>query len=642
MKFPEFPASVCVGGMYTPLSPGSTAVDNLKFDLVLENKAEGLYSWVVYLENDSDAPSPRIRELLGLDLTVPVTGSPQLNTLRGDDCTVSSFFPESFTLSDGDRICRTPIGGRSSNTTAFPYFDIEDASGTGLVCGIGWSGQWKLTATHKGETLRITAGFQDCDFILQPHEKIRSVRILLYLGSGTSDQLRQAFVRLHRKHYSPVPNIDSSTYFPVSAAPFDRYYWGNPPENGKLNYFETEDAQLNIIKLAATCNCFNAYWLDACWFEGAFRNGVGNYRYSAGFPEGLRKISDLAHRNGMRFILWFEPVRAFEGTDLNRLYKHDKTKIISFPNMPKVLANIGDPEIWQYQYDHICRIIEENGVDIYRQDFNIDPYEYLKTIETPDRIGIAQIRFVEGMYRLWDALQARFPGLIIDNCASGGRLLDVETCMRAIPLLRSDMCCRPSPLAMQNEILGLSRYLPYHQGGSWDQSPYFMRSSFTTGIGTNFAFLTGIIDPEKERRSMVYVTQECHKASELKHLGDFRPETVKEAMQDVFRLREYWNGDFTPLTAPSDSKSANIAYCLHLPEEGRGVALIFRREEAPNGYLLKLPNIDSEKMYSLILSDENLTETGITLSGKLLAEGFPVIIDQAPGSLTIFYRPLPL
>ena len=642
MKFPEFPASVCVGERYTPLSPGSTAVDNLKFDLVLENKADHLYSWVVYLENDSDAPSPRIRELLGLDLTVPVTGSPQLNTLRGDDCTVSSFFPESFTLSDGDSICRSPIGGRSSNTTAFPYFDIEDASGAGLVCGIGWSGQWKLTVTHKGETLRITAGFQDCDFILQPHEKIRSVRILLYLGSGTSDQLRQAFVRLHRKHYSPVPNIDSSTYFPVSAAPFDRYYWGNPPENGKLNYFETEDAQLNIIKLAAICNCFNAYWLDACWFEGAFRNGVGNYRYSAGFPEGLRKISDLAHRNGMRFILWFEPVRAFEGTDLNRLYKHDKTKIISFPNMPKVLANIGDPEVWQYQYDHICRIIEENGVDIYRQDFNIDPYEYLKTIETPDRIGIAQIRFVEGMYRLWDALQARFPGLIIDNCASGGRLLDVETCMRAIPLLRSDMCCRPSPLAMQNEILGLSRYLPYHQGGSWDQSPYFMRSSFTTGIGTNFAFLTGIIDPEKERRSMVYVTQECHKASELKHLGDFRPETVKEAMQDVFRLREYWNGDFTPLTAPSDSKSANIAYCLHLPEEGRGVALIFRREEAPNGYLLKLPNIDSEKMYTLILSDENLTETGITLSGKLLAEGFPVTIDQAPGSLTIFYRPLSL
>lgn len=638
MKLPDSLASVLIDGRYTPLPAGSTAVGDLKFDLILESKAENLYSWVVYLENDADTPSPRIQELMGLDLTIPATGSAQLNTLRGDDCSVYSFFPESFTLADGDSIRRSPVGGRSSNTTAFPYFDLEDASGTGLVCGIGWSGQWKLDVTRTGDTLRLAAGFQDCDFILHPHEKVRSVRILLYLGKGTEDQLRQQFVRLHRRHYSPIPTFDNSTFFPVSASPFDRYYWGNPPENGKLNYFETEDAQINIINLAAKCNCFNAYWLDACWFEGTFRNGVGNYRYGAGFSNGLRKLSDLAHRNGMRFILWFEPVRAFEGTDLNKLYNHDKSKIISFPNVTKVLANIGDPEIWQYQFDHICRIIEENGVDIYRQDFNIDPYEYLKTIETPDRIGIAQIRFVEGMYRLWDALLERFPGLMIDNCASGGRLLDVETCMRALPLLRSDMCCRPSPLAMQNEVLGLSRYLPYHQGGSWDQSPYFMRSSFTTGIGTNFAFLTGIIDPEKERRSMAYVTQECHRATELKYLGDFRPETVNDAMKDVLRLREYWNGDFTSLTPPSDSKEDTIAYCLHLPEEDRGVALVFRREEAPETYLLKIPDADSGKMYRLVLCAEDLTETEMILSGRLLAEGFPATIDWAPGSLAVFYR----
>ena len=640
MKLPGSLASVLIDGRYTPLSPGRTAVGKLNFDLVLENKTGQLYSWVVYLENDSDAPSPRIRELLGLDLAVPVTGAARLNTLRGDDCTVYSFYPESFPLSDRDHVRRRPTGGRSSNTTAFPYFDIEDSSGHGLVCGIGWSGQWKLDVTRSGDTLRLTAGFQDCDFILQPHEKVRSVRILLYFGQGSEDQLRQAFVRLHRKYYSPIPSFDRDTFFPVSAAPFDRYYWGNPPENGKLNYYETEDAQRNIISLAAKCGCFNAYWLDACWFEGAFRNGVGNYRYGGGFPNGLRGISDLAHRNGMRFILWFEPVRAFEGTDLNRLYNHDRTRIISLPDAAKILANIGDPEIWQYQYEHICRIIEENGVDIYRQDFNIDPYDYLKSIEKPDRIGISQIRFVEGMYRLWDALQVRFPGLIIDNCASGGRLLDVETCMRAIPLLRSDMCCRPSPLAMQNEVLLLSRYLPYHQGGSWDQSPYFMRSSFTTGIGTNFAFLTGIIDPEKEARSIAYVTQDCHRATALKYLGDFRPETVESAMKDVLRLREYWNGDFTPLTPPSDSKEVCIAYCLHLPEEDRGVALVFRREEAPETYILKIPGVDPEKAYALVRCDEDLTQTETTLSGRLLAEGFPVTIHRAPGSLAVFYRSL--
>ena len=638
MKFPENIASVKIGGEYYPLTKGITTIGNLRFNLELENKAESLYSWVIYLENDSEDHSPRIQEFLGLDATIPVNGDTQLNTLRGDNCTIYSYYPESFSLTDGATVSRRPTGGRSSNTTAFPYFDIEDETGAGLVCGIGWSGQWKLDVTRRGDNIRLMAGFQDCDFILEPHEKIRSIRILIHFGHGGEDKLRQQFVRLHRKHYSPISEFDQDTFFPVSASPFDRYYWGNPPENGKLNYFETEEAQINIIDKAAECKYFNAYWLDACWFEGTFRNGVGNYRYGAGFPNGLKKLSDLAHRNGMRFILWFEPVRAFEGTDLNKLYNHDKTKIIAFPNVAKVLANIGDPEVWQYQFDHICQIIEENGVDIYRQDFNIDPYDYLKTIETPDRIGIPQIRFVEGMYRLWEALQQRFPGLMIDNCASGGRLLDVETCMRAIPLLRSDMCCRPSPLAMQNEILMLSRYLPYHQGGSWEESAYSTRSTFTTGFGTNFAFLTGIIDPEKERRSMVYVTQECHKASELKYLGDFRPERVAAVVKDSLRLREYWNGDFTALTPPSDSKADWTAYTLRLAKEDRGVILAFRREDAPDSFTVQLPEIHTDKTYALTLCDESFAETKTVIPGKILAEGYCITVDQAPGSLMIFYH----
>lgn len=641
MKLTENLASVNIGGEYVPLSKGTTTVGKLKFDLALENKTDGLYSWVVCLENDSEERSPRIREFLGLDMVIPVKGAARLNTLRGDDCTIYSYYPESFSLTDGETVSRRPTGGRSSNTTAFPYFDIEDETGNGLVCGIGWSGQWKLDVTRKEDAVCLKSGFQDCDFILEPHEKVRSIRILIYFGSGSEDKLRHRFVHLHRKYYSPIPTFDNDTFFPVSASPFDRYYWGNPPENGKLNYFETEDAQINVIKKAAECGCFNAYWLDACWFDGAFRNGVGNYRYGDGFPNGLKKLSDLAHRNGMRFILWFEPVRAFAGTDLNKRYNHDKTKIIAFPNVAKVLANIGDPEVWQYQFDHICQIIEENGVDIYRQDFNIDPYDYLKAIETPDRIGIPQIRFVEGMYRLWEALQQRFPGLIIDNCASGGRLLDVETCMRAIPLLRSDMCCRPSPLAMQNEVLLLSRYLPYHQGGSWEESAYFMRSSFTTGIGTNFAFLTGIIDPEKEDRSMRYVTYPSHLASELKFLGNFDPANVASAMKDVLRLREYWSGNFTALTPVSGKKDALIAYTLRLPEEDRGAVLVFRREEAPDTFVIRLPEINLDATYTLTLTDEDFVETTDVVTGKMLFEGYPVKIPQAPGSLLLLYKVLP-
>jgi len=640
MNISEYIASVRIDDTYVPLKCGTSMIGQLTFNLALEHKAEGLYSWVVHVENDSDRESPRIRELLGLDISLPVKDPVHFSTLRGDDNTIHSFYPESFDLTEGTVITRKPTGARSSNTTAFPYFDLVDASGTGIVCGIGWSGQWKLDVSRTNDKLRLAAGFQDCDFILAPHEKIRSIRVLIYFGQGDADALRHQFVRLHRKYYSPFPQLDNDTYFPVAATCFDRYYWGNIPAPGECNYFETEDAQIHIINSAALCRYINAYWMDACWFDGAFRTGVGNYRYADGFLNKLTGLSNLAHRKGMRFILWFEPARAMEGTDLNKLYRFSREKIISVPGDGRlVLANLGDPDIWQYQFDHISKIIEENGVDIYRQDFNIDPYDYLKSIETPDRVGISQIRFVEGMYRLWDALLERFPGLMIDNCASGGRLLDVETNMRAIPLWRSDMGCRPSPAAMQNEILGLSRYIPYHQGGAYDYSPYFLRSSMTTGTGCNFAFLSGIINPEAEERSMAVISSdERDQISDVPHIGQIDYVSAEKSLKDALRLREYWNGDFTALTPPSNHKAAIIAYTLRLPDEDRGVVLVFRRELAPDSFIIKLPNIPCHNKYVLYMSDEHLVETELFITGKQLTEGLPVTIGEAPGSLLITYR----
>lgn len=634
-------ASVKIDGVYHPLKAGITVIGKLKFSLEQENKEAGLYSWIVYLENDSDEKSPRIQELCGLDITFPVQGAAKFNTLRGDDCSPRSFFAESFDLTEGQTVSRSPVGARSSNITAFPYFDIEDEAGEGIVCGIGWSGQWKLNAARQGNDVHVSAGFQDCDFVLEPHEKVRSVRVLIYTGKGGEEKLRHSFVRLHRKYYSPVPEIKNDTYFPVAASCFDRYYWGNIPAEGEVNYFETEEAQINIINSAADCG-LNSFWLDACWFDGAFRTGVGNYRYAEGFSDTLRGLGNLSHRRGMRFILWFEPVRALKDTDIYTRFGEDKEKIIPLPEVRDMLVNLGDPEVWQYQFEHISETIEKNGVDVYREDFNIDPIAYLKTLETPDRVGIAQIRFVEGLYRLWDAILERFPGIRIDNCASGGRLLDVETAMRAIPLWRSDMGCRPSPLGMQNEVLCLSRYLPYHQGGAYDHSAYFVRSSFTTGVTCVFAFLAGIIDPEKEEISMRAVAGENdpYLVSEVSHIGELDAEDVRRSLNEAMELRRYWNGDFTALTPPSDSRSAMIAYTLRLEEEDSGIVLIFRREEASGVFTVKLSDVCAEKQYRLCFSDEDLVRTEKTVLGKELLDGMDVRIDQCPGSLLIFYDAL--
>lgn len=636
--FPLKIASVKIGGEYYPIGAKGLTVGNIKISVEFENKAEDLYSWVINVLNDSEENSPRITELMGMDLDLAVTDEVKFNTLRGDDCTIYSFYPESFELNDGTSIDRAPLGARSSNTTAFPYFDIVDSKGEGLVCGIGWSGQWKLSVTRNADSVNIKTGFQDCDFYLLPGEKVRSVRVLVYIGKGGENTLRHNFVKLHREFYSPINPKDKNAFFPVSAHCFDRYYWGNLPQINETVFFETEGAQLAIIENAAKCEYVNSFWLDACWFEGAFRTGVGNYKYAKGFKNGLKALGDLSHKNNMKFILWFEPVRAMEGTEIFEKFKDNNKKIIKLDNAQRRLVNLGESDVWQYQFENISKVIEEGGVDIYRQDFNIDPYTYLSSIEEEGRKGITQIRFVEGLYKLWDSILAKFPSIMIDNCASGGRLIDVETCMRAIPLWQSDMSCRPSPLATQNENLSLSRYLPYHFGSSFDYTAYFMRSAVTTGVACAFGFLSGIIDSQAEKNSMEAISNEAFKASEVVNFGVSDVETIKKSMKEALSLREYWLGDFTAITPPSDSKEDIVAYALKIREENKSVALVFRREDAPDNFILNLPDIDIDKEYKLTFSDEDFVREEAKIKGAELTKGLKVKFTKAPASLLLFYN----
>lgn len=67
-----------------------------------------------------------------------------------------------------------------------------------------------------------------------------------------------------------------------------------------------------------------------------------------------------------------------------------------------------------------------------------------------------------GLYAFWDALLARHPGLIIDNCASGGRRIDLETVSRSIPLWRTDYRYF-EPNGYQCHTYGLSFSIPFSQ-----------------------------------------------------------------------------------------------------------------------------------------------------------------------------------
>jgi alpha-galactosidase len=347
------------------------------------------------------------------------------------------------------------------------------------------------------------------------------------------------------------------------------------------------------------------WWIDAGWFEGYWPNGVGNWFVRKnGFPNGLRPVSDAVKKLGMGFLLWFEPERVYQGTWLDR--EHPDW-ILKSPDRPNGLLNLGNPEARRWLTDHISGMIANEGISVYRQDFNIDPLPFWRATDASDRQGMTEIRHVEGLYAFWDELLARRPGLIIDNCASGGRRIDLETVSRSIPLWRTDYHYF-EPNGYQSHTCGLNFYLPCSGTGSGAPDTYAFRSSINSGVVLGWNL----------------------------YAPDFPVERAQRLISEYKRIRPFFYGDYYPLTAHSVTDDVWIAYQFHREDMKQGMFLVFRRPQSP--YLsarLKLGGIHPEANYELHFEDSGVKRI---LTGKELGAGIDVTIEEAPGSLLVTYR----
>ena len=75
------------------------------------------------------------------------------------------------------------------------------------------------------------------------------------------------------------------------------------------------------------------------------------------------------------------------------------------------------------------------------------------------------------------------PDCVMDNCAAGGRRIDLEMCMRSIVQTRSDSGLAPNRAdSDQAQTCGLSLFLPVHATIGWSTAAYDCRSSATAGF----------------------------------------------------------------------------------------------------------------------------------------------------------------
>jgi alpha-galactosidase len=557
--------------------------------------------WVLSFTNRGTQDTSILEDIQALDLQLK-TGKTKrttvLHQITGDVCSERSFMPFDTNLETGKAHQLAPVGGRSSNGT-FPFFNLEYRE-EGVITGIGWSGQWQaqLERSEVGVT-RLKAGMERTHLLLHPGERIRTPRILLMHWKGDRLQAHNRFRRLMLFHYTPQEN-GHPVRLPVVSQCFDRYSWTRPE-------WATEAGQIEAAKFAHQLGC-DTHWLDAAWFEGGFPNGVGNWAAKLQeFPNGLKPVSDACHHLGLKFVLWFEPERVAEGSLVSR--EHPE---YVFGGEKGGLFKLNDPVARRWLTDLLSTRITEYGIDIYRNDFNMAPLDFWRKNDAPDRQGITEIRYVEGLYAMWDELRFKHPGLLIDNCSSGGRRIDLETCSRSVPFWRSDTSCTPGhPDWNQGQTYGLSHYIPLFMACGWTPDPYTFRSSATAGAICQWAYLE----------------------------EGFPLELAQATIQEVKENQKYWYGDFYPITGASVDGSQWMAYQYHRADLEAGIVLAFRHKESNYSALeVSLKGLVPAHTYTIDLYDEARQKTTQTMTGQEALQGWELKIPKGSSLLIRYCR----
>lgn len=589
--------------------------------------------WAAAFTNCGPADTPVIEDILPLDVRVPMPSQEalRLHHANGSSCRMDDFLPLVAHLPPHSEKVLTSVGGRSSNGV-LPFMNLQRA-GCGLVLAVGWSGQWAARFERTQDAVRIAAGMERTRLRLHPEESIRTPRILLLPWDGEDPEAGNNLLRqLLIDHY--LPRIDGKLVMPPAAQCLQAYYY--------LTNKAGESLEMAALPKAAALGA-QAYWIDACWYGTGQQwwEEVGSWVVNRDrFPNGLKPVSDAAHKAGMKFVLWFEPERARVKSLLHREKPEFLLKSERDPS--NLLLNLGIPEARQYITDLVSGLIRENGVDIYRQDFNFDPLPYWQAADPPDRIGMTEIRHIEGLYAFWDELRRRHPGLWIDNCASGGRRIDLETMSRSLPLWPSDfpdVCGLPFGLGLhigdQCINAGLARWVPLFGGGVWNFTPYGTRSEIIGGF--SFGFHIAHQDfPSDESNAVVTHNDVLSKGRTLLN-DDFPMESARAAVAEWQSVRPFFLGDFHLLLPLTVSSHDWCAWQFHRKELDAGIAMFFRRHRSPFSTMeAALKQVDPQAQYEVSLSSTYREAPRRRMSGRELAR-LVITISDAPGSLLLRY-----
>ena len=301
----------------------------------------------------------------------------------------------------------------------FPYAVIEDTK-SDIFWGVQLmhNASWQMELYRRGDDLNISGGLADYDFghwkkKVAPGEQFTTpTAILSVCRGGGIDKISQRLTAAIEAAVDAGPASEQE--LPVM---FNEYCttWGCPSH-------ENICAIVDKIREKG----FSYFVIDCGWYkqEGVpWDVAMGDYRISQElFPEGLQKTVDYIKESGMKPGIWFEidnvGAKADSYNDTEHLLKRGGTVLTTSMR-----------RFWDMRQ----KCVQEDLAKKVIGTLNTYGFEYMK-MDYNDSIGVGcdgAESLGEGLRQNMEAsldfirrVKREVPGIILENCASGGHKLE--------------------------------------------------------------------------------------------------------------------------------------------------------------------------------------------------------------------------
>ena len=349
--------------------------------------------------------------------------------------------------------------GSMPNRSWYPFAAVE---GGGCV----WAAMpespysWQLEVYKLRETCALSGGLADYEFghwckKIADGDSFSTHKAYLWAGRGSAQDACNAFVRFQdNRLLSSGALPESEREMPVL---FNEYCttWGVPSEE-------------NIREILRSIEGMPVEYfvIDAGWYKPdncGWGSAMGDWNESKSlFPHGIKAVADAIRQSGKRAGIWFEfevAGRDSEAFSREEMLLRRDGNVLTCKD--RRFFDLRKAEVREYIERKMCAFLRENGFGYIKIDYND---EIGIGADGTESLGEGGRQVAEESIGWLARLKEAVPGIVIENCASGGSRIEPLRMSRVSMCSFSDAHeCNEIPLVAAN----VSRVIPARQSQIW-------------------------------------------------------------------------------------------------------------------------------------------------------------------------------